>query len=551
MAVNGIVDSFSVQNTAAALNQLAAAELRQIDQNQTKDDQKRIDDENYTQKLLDGKSEDKSSKQLLGDLVNKLVGSGIKLNAESFVSKAKSAGKDEYDMMLQNNENSDDSVQINDLKQIVSGPKRLNHNLRDGRGGQDPNAPLDTQKMASAISEFSGAFAEFLISGGADLKKKVEQMEARLRSEGLSDQDLLSLKQNIRLSIRGQLANEIKESMLKRFFSKEKTLEWMMNDREGNKTIEFIWNSNKLGSYDYGGYNKHLQGAVDAKTDEMHGEIRDFVKDELRGTLIRKHLSDPAEGKKIDAEIKQLLELGMKAGLNPNTLARDWQKTLIHLGGVEVPPEAYQQSLLGSGMQNGKQQQERTGYEYTQDDEKELLINQLRAAYMQRAVRGDLRTQISTAFHIRKLKNGLIKLAVSFADFDKLEMEGTALARMKVLDMLKEALHERATLYEVAGPAYALIEKKIKGLIKSLERLGWQLDKTEFESLRDQANRAMFDTARFELENTIILYEGTPYPYLERRINLIIKLLKRLREESEIETDFDPETRFASIRQAA
>jgi len=169
---------------------------------------------------------------------------------------------------------------------------------------------------------------------------------------------------------------------------------------------------------------------------------------------------------------------------------------------------------------------------------------------MQRAIRGDLRTRIETAFKIRKLKNGLIKLGVSFADFEKLEQEGAALGRVKLLDMLKEAFYERATLYELAGPAFTLIEKKIKGLLKNLERLGMELSKTELDSLRDQANYAMFEVARFELENTIILYEREPAPYYEKKIKLTIKLLKRLKEESGMETDFDPELRFSQVASA-
>jgi len=543
MPINAIVDNFSVQESAAGSNMAAAIELRAID---NKDEDKKVDERTLMQKVLEAKTSSKASKEVLAGLVAKMAGSGVKIEPETFITRAQRSAKDEYDLMFQSKENSSDSVDINAINQRVKAAKKLNQNNKDGKGDQNQNPAIDAQKIAGTLEEFSAAFVQLLVSGGTDIKKKVERLEQQLISEGLSDKELLGLKQNIRQSIRGQIAGQIKESMLKRFFSKEKTLEWVMNNKEAYSSIEFAFYNDKLGGWDFGGYNEHLQGTVDEKLREVRSDVKDFVKDELKNALIRKHVNgDPVN----DKDIKRLIELGLKSGFNPQQFLANWKNTMYHIGITPPPPEAYAQSMIGSGMDNNNK--ERTGYEYTQEDEKELLVNQLRALYMQRAVRGDLKTHIETSFKMRKLKNGLIKLGVQLADFEKLESEGKALARVKTLDMLKETLYERATLYELAGPAFALIEKKTKSLLKNLERLGMELTKTELDSLRDQANYRMFDVAREELEKTIVLYEAEKHPCHEKRIMLTIKLLKRLKEESKIDTDFDSELRFRSVASAA
>lgn len=541
MTVNLVADNFGVQQAAASLNQLAAAELRQID-DQQKTEEKKTDERSNTEKMADGESSKKMGKQVLSDLISKLGGSGIKLNSETFIGKAGRNARDEYDMLLKTRDESADQVDLQSLTQKIGGNKKLNNKMN----GQNQNGQgaLDAQEMAGTLQEFSNAFVEFQVNGGAELKKKMERLEQKLLKDGFKASDLLSLKQNIMNSLRAQIASHIKENLLKKAFSKEKSLEWVMNDKSAHEVIGFAFNSHKLGGYDFGGYKGNLQGTTDESLREINSELRDFVRDELKTAHVRKHLGDNSA----DQDIKKLIEMGMKSGVDFKQFLSQWQSNMNHIGIVPVPPEAMQQSALGSGTQDRR---ERTGYEFNQDDEKEILINQLRSVYMLRAVRNDLRTQIDTSFKIRKLKNGLIKLGVTFADFEKLEQEGGVLGRVKLLDMLKETLFERATIYTLSGPAFSLIEKKIKGLMKNLERLGMELSKTEFDSMRDTANYAMFDIARNELENTIILYESRQFTGLERKIKLTIRLMKRLQEESNIVTDYDPDLRFAAVQEAA
>jgi hypothetical protein len=180
-------------------------------------------------------------------------------------------------------------------------------------------------------------------------------------------------------------------------------------------------------------------------------------------------------------------------------------------------------------------EEKETRYEMDEDEEKEILINRLRALYMRRALKGDIITRIDTAFKMRKLKNGLIRLGMKVDDFEHLAKEGVEVARRKLLDMLTEALNEKATLYDLAGPAFKLIEKRIKGLMSNLERIGSPLTVGEFENLRDAANRKMFDMAEQELAAVEAMLKGQPNPSLEKKRGQLLKLIIRLKDESKIE----------------
>ena len=162
---------------------------------------------------------------------------------------------------------------------------------------------------------------------------------------------------------------------------------------------------------------------------------------------------------------------------------------------------------------------------------------------MQRAVTGNFLTVLRTSFKMRKLKNGLIKLGVVpeslNSALEKVEEEGRAIARLKLLKMLKEALRERATLYKLAGPAFKLIEKRIKGILRNLKRLGLDMDGRDLAIFRDKANEEILEVATSELRAINAVLENGPQPAYEKRQRLLGKLLCRLNEESNLEIPND------------
>lgn len=519
--------------TAAAAQQSASREIEELDK---KGEEKRTEEKNLFQRLLSSKEGSNKGGTILSDLVSKL-GGNFKLSG-----KAETGGKakDEYDLHLENKENFDDKVDLGSLKNSVKKTAKFMQKNHEGR--QENSQGESDKNIKGNAKDYASVYGQMVLQGGGEIKKKLSKMEQRLMEQGVAAKDILGLQQNAKNIIRAQLAAQIKEQMIKMLLSPEKSLEKSINTKGVHNLVDFAFVNKELGGWDFGGYHGHLEGAANEQQRQAMLEIQDFVKEEIERNIVSDHLGD----EKADDKIKDLIKLGLKVGVDMDEFKRGLGRKLDNLGMVPAP-EDQQKTSSHPNDSSGWQQERNRQYEYDSEDEKELLINQLRALYMQRALRGDFRTIIETSFKLRRLKNGLMKLGVQFEDFDKVQKEGLEVARHKVMKMLEEALYERATLYQLSGPAFQLIEKKIKGLLSNLARLGKPLSRRDFETLRDDINRRMFEVVRQEFERDKALYQSRPNPQLEKKLLLLIKLIERLKKESNIMTSFAAEVKFRGV----
>jgi len=126
-------------------------------------------------------------------------------------------------------------------------------------------------------------------------------------------------------------------------------------------------------------------------------------------------------------------------------------------------------------------------------------------------------------------KNGLVRLGVYTQDLDdKVKEEAKTLAKMKVMEMLDEALCERASLFDPEKDG--MVDGKIKNCLKNLERLGFKLEDGEFKALKDKANQQMYSLIEAEKEKM----KNSQGPETEKRIQQLNKLMGRLRQESDL-----------------
>lgn len=551
MGIEGsIPQKISGQEGTIALNEgFVASEGNKIVQD--KEPLEKLDEKVVIEKFLSSNKEQaKTTKQLLGQLINTVASTGVKLS-DNILDKVNKNVKDEYDLLLKTEGQSSEDVSTISTSQLDA-IKKMGKNNRHGGGnqgekGEGGNSAV-SEKTGAVLKEYSTLYSQFLMNGGSELKKKIEELEVKLKESGVNPKDLLSIQNSIRKSIRSEIASQVKDLYLKRIMSNDKSVESVINNKALNDLLDTTYENKKLGGGDFGGYLDDLQGTLNEKAREVGDEMRTFLKEELESKFTKKTIFNDVP----DEEIFGLLKLGAKVGFRAGEFFMGWQKTMNDIGLIPVPQSVAAQSAGGasSGFNNKKENQN-TGYEFDTDDQKDLMINQLRALYMLRSVKGDLRTKIETSFKIRKLKNGLVRLGVNFIDMEKIEKEGNAIARAKLLEMLKEAFYERATLYELSGPAFELIEKKIKGVLRNLENIGVKLEKIELDSIRDDANHKMYDVVKSEFEHDEALYKSMPTPGIEKKVKLLVKLLKRLQEESKIDLEYHPEKDIAVVRSAA
>lgn len=541
MVVNHVIDGSNQPQISEALNQgNIQSELNRIQDEKKLDEkayQKRLQERTLTQKALDSKrSAIKLARDILGNLVDK-IGASINLS-QALQSKGKSAIKDEYDLMLRDGkEDREDQVQLS--KGAIA---RAKNQKSDQQKGNNLFYQESSSELSELLAEYSPALSQSIVSGGQDAKKKLENLRNKLRMH-MSLKDIQALDKKIADSLRGAIADELQNLFLKKFFSREKSLDGLMAERGLADLHEEVGGSHRLGGKDLGNYMGGLDGMAKDQLKKLKGEMKDHLTEEIEGKLIAKKLGKDVSNK----ELKQLIDLAMKAGFNPDKFLKEWKVKGIHLG---LNPFTLD---VGKGTigQDGRRREKKHLGDFSKDEKTDLLINQLRAIYMQRALKGDWRTFLSTAFKMRKLKNGLIKLGVTFEHFKQIELEGNVIAKQKTMEMLKDVIHEKASLHEHHGSAYKLIQQRIKIILNNLKRLKVEISEKDLKDMENEANRQMFEVARLELKHVESQLVKRKTTRGEKKQRLLVKLLKRLQEASNICPDYDPEANYSQIAEAA
>ncbi len=409
----------------------------------------------------------------------------------------------------------EDRAKIMSRPDVIQQIKKLGqHNNGSSSGGssKDDNNSL--------LQQFALLQAENAAQPAQELADRLKEIRAKLKERGISDNALLKLESASRRGEKIDLAEIIKEALVFQQLSGTK-LEKLTYGRGIAELLK------KMDP------REAKQLLADAR-EKAKGELKGFVLEELENTLIKKTFMQDQNF----SDALKLLNVGDKVGLDYSSwLDNVWsQKKDNHgLNLIDVPPSATG-TLVDTSTDNPSNRSRKHGFEYEKKDESEILINRLRALYMQRALKGDAFTHLQTEFKVRKLKNGLFQLGIMTEKMDdQIKHEAEIVAKVKILEMLKEALIERATFYELAGPANQLVERKIKGLISNAERLGMPISTEEFNLMRDNANRRVFDISKTELGDLLDKRAVKDSPKLDKKENLILKLLSRLKEESAIE----------------
>jgi hypothetical protein len=531
MGVENIASQAVAANLAAASQNLDSLVNLELDK-KLGDDSSVKTEESSLKKALSGKQGEVGT-QILVNIASKL--------AQSLpTTQILNSFKKDYEFVFNNHEEpTSDQADIHQVADQVAKAKKpgLNNNSGGEAGGQESGADPHDQK--AAIREYIGAYSECLVSGGSDAKKKAENLEHRLVNEvHVSVKDLQSIKGRIASSVRTEVLKQVKNAYLKNVLASGKSLESVVSKKELANFIDYAFYNDQLGGYDFGGQNGNLQGAVDEQIAQTHEELRDFMKDDIKHQMIRKAVakspSTAAKGKikkEDNDDLDALLKLGNKIGFDlPSVLAKLPQmKDDLGL----LPVIEFEEAPLGGAAGGGSNQDtgRRHNYQYTAEEEKELLTDKLRAIFLHRAVYNDARTVLETQFKMIKLKNGLIKLGAS--NLDEIEDQGKMLAKVKLYGMLKEAFEERATYAKLSGEAWKMTEKKIKTVLKNLEKLGVQFTQAELDLLKDKANVKMYEEAAHEYSLVQASIEARgEVAYLTQKRSMLREIMGRNAAES-------------------
>lgn len=517
MAVN-FVDNAATQEANMALTQgavtLNANDLIPGDKEAEKMRTQKSAQELTASQLIEKGKGKSFTTNVLKPFFGKLAEAGITLTAQN-----KGKISSQIEKMAGEAESYEDMVEIRNKPEMIRQIRKLGQQGGHGSGSSF-SGNSSQQEVIAMLKEYAATLTQYVANESPALADKLKDLRAKLLKKGISEGKLKGLEAQVRSGRKTDIAELVKESFVMQVLSGDNTIE---------KTVHKRRIANLLRGMDPG---KAKQLVEKAKFNAAQ-ELKDFTLEELENELIKiTHLQD---GDFDDA--LELMRMAKKAGVNASSWLEEVWETKKDNHGLNIldVPHSVNGSLVDTNTDNPSDQQ-RHGYEYEEKDEKEVLLNRLRALYMQRAFKGDGYTFLKTEFKVRKLKNGLFKLGIFTKDMEEqVQHEAEVAAKIKIIEMLKEALIERASFYDLAGPAHELVERKIKGLLKNAERLGMPISASEFNSMRDTANRRIFELSIKELKDVRTRRITKDAKKLEKKEMLLLKLLVRLKEESSIE----------------
>ncbi len=427
----------------------------------------------------------------------------------------------------------------------------------DQRGNQQSHqneTKQDATAKGDAINHYLATYETAVRNGNTRTTKLIQLEEKMVKAGTLTSRQMNDLQLAAKKAIRADIEKNISDAVLQRQLTKGTRLENLQAESALNMIVNKTNSLATLGGKDFGNYKNGITGTSNEIMYKTSKNLNMFAMQSLEEKLIETHIStDANRGEQFTKFIEKMEEVTNNSGIVKKWYTENVDRIEDQTGLKAIQFDLHQGEDFGQtiniqagflDMSSGQQQQQSQQqppheYEYTADDEKSLLINRLRALYLQRALNPNMRTHLKTEFKMRKLKNGLLRLGV-YTDVlnQTIHDEAKDVAKERSIEMLKEALLERASLFTLEGNTYKVIEQKIKGIIRNASAFGFNLTSSDFNKLRDESNRAMFSITKKEYILIEIRIADEPVPTVVLRYRELKKLMDRLKAETNIQEDY-------------
>lgn len=517
------VQQNNIQQQAIAANMAAADRVSDANKEEVireARDTRVSNAESVVKQALNGATGNKAGTQLLAALMTKL---GDSFSTDKILGKfsreeAVPEGKEDYN----------DTVTI---KLANSRIGRASNKGSQERGGEES----DSQRQPE-VRDYLKSYSQFLVNGGNELKKQVEKQESNLVESGkVKAGELMKFRADIAKSVRQEVMKQVKESFQKELFAQGK-IEEMIAHNGVLKAADWAYLNERIGGKEFGGMNTSLKGSIDEAAGQAKEEINTFMQDELSRAVAKKMIADGDEAAKAEREINELLKVASKCGFDVNNFMQAASKMINDQGLIPIfGNDMAAQAQMGENSDSGERQQ----YQYSEEEEKDILMERMRVLYMQRAISGDWRGNLEVSFKMIRTRNGLVKLGIKMDDFSRLEKEGRQLAKLKLIQMLEEGFGERASYSKLQGAAWTMTEKKIKNVLRNLVKLGVELDDKDLEAIRNKMNDKVFAEVEHELNMMDGALQARDSNYLRNKRKTALQILDRLAKESNIPWNYD------------
>lgn len=401
----------------------------------------------------------------------------------------------------------------------------------------------DSFDRKEALKNYSTTMADYIMKESPQQKQKMMDIRNQMLQNGVSTRSLTDMDSKVRNMVRQHLSSELKNSILKFYFSKTGgKIGQMFAKSKLSGSVGLIKGSEALGGEEFGGYKGGLKGAFRDASLLMKSEIGGFLKDEGEELFV-KYSGIKNDPKKFQQEFNKLQQFSIKAFgyIDGAGILKRIQKSIDAQGLAHfIPPEDETSTFKhkeGEGDERGKERKVETINYLSENDQ---LIDKLRNLYLRKSLNPGIKDTLMITFEIGKLKKQLKGLGQFDKELDKqLQKEAEFLAKENLLEDLKKIFIEQATLQKLSGPYYNTLRHKRAFILKTLHKNGISLTKDQINNIRDSANREMFPVIKEEL-NQLEMLEGTKRAvYATSKRKQLIEILTRIKEETKIPESID------------
>ncbi len=406
-----------------------------------------------------------------------------------------------------------------------------NGQLQQSGLSEGPKSTDRDARIHETMRQYVSAFSEELIQQSPGKKREVSELRERLQMYGVSNKRLSEVQSRVSSFVRSELKDKIKKGFTQFALSYSDKL-----------TPELLASSKQYKILEEMGLDTGILADDDdlrSLKDQSKRELGAFVADELDQTLIREKTRGAPFKDRVSA-FNKFNEWASVVKFDAGTYMKELGKKMDNLGFSHfVPPEATRGQMDTDSRGQGRGGKSPQSLELDPG----VMTDKLRRLVIQRAIRTDILGSIEVRYKIARLR-GKLKKGGGLTDIElsDIEREGDALAKIKLIDLLRESLEERAALPALEGPAFDLLRAKLKKALRGLKRLNAPISKEDFNGMRDQINRGMFSVVKEEFLKIDAILENAPSnKSLSQKRKQLLGILQRLRKESSIAEDVKPE----------
>ncbi len=373
---------------------------------------------------------------------------------EGAPSEANESAEDDFDESLID-EDPNSSESRSERRSRVRGAKETRQIKQHIEQFKNP------QQSKQGIKDYAKAVLHYVLNPNPNAKEQVNQQHQHLIDLTGDASQVEHIEKVVGQMVYQHYTHDLKRAMLRQVFLSTSSKRELLQARYiTNQKVNDIQKLIAQGMIkeDFAEYLNSLRSG-------LKSDLKAYLLDESTNAFTQTILSS----KNLEAyqeQFKVIQKVAKEATINlsEEEVSNHIKRAIDHLGLEKFAlPDSHFNSLnlIEGGMGEGSQDDEPKPFNYL--NQEQLLEEKLRDVYMQLLMDPNLKSVVELNFEMRKLKNGLYRLGVFSKEEDlRLKKEAAFLAECRLIDLLKNAFFELASLEPTEAEIASIYQKELE-----------------------------------------------------------------------------------------